>query len=125
MGEIMNRRNFLRRTSMVGASLVAANTAPAQQQQQQTKPPEQQHDRTQHGAQPPAKPAAPKGQNQVEVLNERRPYLPVITPDLPKLPYTLDNGVKVFRLSAEPVRTEFLRASKWSDARLVDAWGYN
>ncbi|MBI1760852.1 MAG: copper oxidase [Acidobacteria bacterium] len=122
----MNRRNFLRRTSMLGASLVAANQAQAQQQ---TKPPEQQHDHSQHGAQhggqTPAKPAAPKGQNQVDALNERRPYLPVITPDLPKLPYTLDNGVKVFRLVAEPVRTEFLRASKWSEARLVDAWGYN
>jgi manganese oxidase len=120
----MNRRNFLRRTSMLGASLVAANTAQAQQQQQ-TKPPEQQHDHSKHGGQPPAKPAAPKGQNQVDAMNERRPYLPVITPDLPKLPYTLDNGVKVFKLSAEPVRTEFLRASKWTDARTVDAWGYN
>lgn len=118
----MNRRNFLRRSSLLGASLVAAQPAQAQQQ---TKPPEPQHDHSQHSAQPPAKPAAPKGQSQVEVLNERRPYLPVSTPDLPKLPYTLDNGVKVFKLNAEPVRTEFLRASKWSDARLVDAWGYN
>jgi manganese oxidase len=86
----MNRRNFLRRSSLLGASLIAANNVNAQ-------------------GQPPLPP----------------PFLPVITPDLPKLPYKLDNGVKVFNLVAEPVRTQFLRASSWSDARLVDAWGYN
>ncbi len=121
----MNRRNFLRRTSMLGASLVAANSAPAQGQQQQSKPPEQQQDHSQHEGHTPAKPAAPKGQSQVETLSGKQPFLPVITPDLPKLPFKLDNGVKVFKLVAEPVNTEFLRASKWSDARLVDAWGYN
>ena len=121
----MNRRNFLRRSSWLGASLVAAKSAQAQEHQHPppTKPPaQQQHDHTQHA---PLKPAPPKGQNQVETLSGKQPFLPVITPDLPKLPYTLDNGVKVFELSAEPVRGEFLRASKFSDARLVDSWGYN
>ena len=38
---------------------------------------------------------------------------------MPTLPYTLDGGVKVFHLVAEPVRTEFL------PGRAVDAWGFN
>ncbi|MBI3650530.1 MAG: copper oxidase [Acidobacteria bacterium] len=51
--------------------------------------------------------------------------VPFYTPDLPKLPFKLDNGVKVFELIAEPVQTEFLPASEMGDARKVDAWGYN
>ncbi len=125
----MNRRNFLRRTSMLGtglgASLVAAQPAQAQQP---VKPPagEAQHDYSQHAPAAPAKPTAkPNVASQVEVMNEQRPYAPVITPDAPKLPFTLEDGVKVFKLTAEPVRTEFLPKAPWSDARIVDAWGYN
>ncbi len=44
---------------------------------------------------------------------------PVATPDLPKLPFKLVDGVKEFHLIAEPVRTEFL------PGRPVDAWGFN
>jgi manganese oxidase len=47
------------------------------------------------------------------------PVPSVATPDLPALAYDLDNGVKVFHLIAEPVRTTFL------PGRTVDAWGYN
>ena len=122
----MNRRNFLRRTSLLGASLVAAQPALAQHEnhQQPVKPPagEPQHDHSQHAPAAPAKQTVP---SQVEVMNEQRPYTPVVTPDAPKLPYTLEDGVKVFKLTAEPVRTEFLPAAPWSDARIVDAWGYN
>jgi len=45
--------------------------------------------------------------------------LPVETPDLPKLPHKLVDGVKEFHLIAEVVRTEFL------PGRVVDAWGFN
>lgn len=45
--------------------------------------------------------------------------IPVNTPDLPKLPYRMENGYKVFNLIAEPIRTEFI------PGRAVDAWGYN
>ena len=30
--------------------------------------------------------------------------VPAITPDVPDLPFTVDNGVKVFHLVAEPVK---------------------
>ena len=43
----------------------------------------------------------------------------VQTPDVEKLPWTLDNGVKVFQLTAEVVRRELL------PGRALDLWGYN
>jgi FtsP/CotA-like multicopper oxidase with cupredoxin domain len=45
--------------------------------------------------------------------------VPVETPDSPKLEPRLVNGVKEFRLIAEPVHTEFM------PGRVVDAWGFN
>ena len=42
-----------------------------------------------------------------------------VTPDLPTLTFEMDNGVKVFRLRAEPVKTQFV------PGRAVDAWGFN
>jgi FtsP/CotA-like multicopper oxidase with cupredoxin domain len=44
---------------------------------------------------------------------------PVVTPDVPDLSFTLDNGVKVFHLVAEPVQRELL------PGRTVNLWGYN
>ena len=43
----------------------------------------------------------------------------VETPDLPRMSYELDGEVKVFHITAEPVRTEFV------PGRVVDAWGFN
>jgi manganese oxidase len=44
---------------------------------------------------------------------------PVITPDVPNLQHELDGPVKVFRLTAEPVRR------KIAPFRTMDTWGYN
>src|SRR5262252_6284947 len=44
---------------------------------------------------------------------------PVQTPDIKDLPFTLDNGVKVFNLIAEPVKQEII------PGRTIDVWGYN
>src|SRR5262245_26956469 len=41
------------------------------------------------------------------------------TPDLPKLPWRMVNGVKEFHLIAEVVRTELVRG------RAMDGWGFN
>ncbi len=51
--------------------------------------------------------------------------LPVETPDLPKLPWRMESGVKVFHLVAEVVKREFLPGSPWSAPKIVDVWGYN
>src|ERR1700730_8314716 len=45
--------------------------------------------------------------------------VPVITPDIPDLPFTVDNGVKVFNLIAEPVKQVIV------PGRTFDLWGFN
>lgn len=47
------------------------------------------------------------------------PPVMVETQDIPNLPYTMDNSVKVFHLIAEPV------TRKISPFKTVTAWGYN
>jgi manganese oxidase len=46
-------------------------------------------------------------------------YTPVTTPDGATLPYTMDKGVKVFHLVAEPVKQEI------APGMTINAWGYN
>jgi FtsP/CotA-like multicopper oxidase with cupredoxin domain len=47
------------------------------------------------------------------------PYTPVVTPDGSTLPWTMDGGVKVFHLVAQPVKREF------APGMVVECWGYN
>jgi FtsP/CotA-like multicopper oxidase with cupredoxin domain len=47
------------------------------------------------------------------------PHVPVVTPDVPDLPFTLDGATKVFHLRAEPVKR------KIAPFKTLDAWGYN
>jgi len=47
------------------------------------------------------------------------PYVPVVTPNGSSLPWVLKDGVKEFRLVAEPVKREF------APGMIVNAWGYN
>ncbi len=51
--------------------------------------------------------------------SEPRPHVPVLTPDVPELPFTLDASTKVFRLRAEPIKR------KIAPFKTIDAWGYN
>jgi FtsP/CotA-like multicopper oxidase with cupredoxin domain len=46
-------------------------------------------------------------------------YTPVVTPNGTTLPWTMEGGVKVFHLTAEPVKREF------APGMLVNCWGYN
>jgi FtsP/CotA-like multicopper oxidase with cupredoxin domain len=46
-------------------------------------------------------------------------YTPVVTPNCSTLPWKMDNGVKVFHLTAEPVKREF------APGMVVNCWGYN
>ena len=48
-----------------------------------------------------------------------QPFLPAATPDLPDLPWEMDNGVKVFHLVAEPVKRQI------HPQKTIDVWGYN
>src|SRR6202035_4604629 len=57
--------------------------------------------------------------------NEASPSLPaaasppIVTPDIPDLPFRMDGNVKEFHLIAEPVKQEVV------PGRTVDLWGYN
>jgi FtsP/CotA-like multicopper oxidase with cupredoxin domain len=50
---------------------------------------------------------------------QRLPYTPVVTPNGSTLSWTMKEGVKEFRLTAEPVKREFAKGM------VVNAWGYN
>jgi len=45
--------------------------------------------------------------------------LKVISPDLQALSFTIDNGVKVFQLTAEPAKRKI---APW---KTIDCWGFN
>jgi FtsP/CotA-like multicopper oxidase with cupredoxin domain len=54
----------------------------------------------------------------VQSARRESPLL-VLTPDLPSLPHTVENGVKVFHLTAEPVKRRIV------PFKTMDVWGYN
>ena len=115
----LNRRNFLRGSTLVGAGLgtemVASRTASAQHEQHQQRG---QHQKHKAPPQPEAPPKPKKPSSGPTVV-------PVETPDVPKLPWTVENGVKIFHLTAEVVKREFLPASHMGSARVADVWGFN
>ncbi len=79
-----------------------------------------QTDHSAHGAPP----AAPRPSTPVPAALPPSPrsdprYTPVVFPDSRTLPWEMDNGVKVFRLVAEPVRRQFAPGLD------VNCWGYN
>ncbi len=46
-------------------------------------------------------------------------HVPMVTSDVPDLPFSMDGGVKIFRLKAEPLR------QKIAPFKTIDVWGYN
>jgi manganese oxidase len=101
MGNDMNwmRRKFLQVSSLFGAGFLLSDAAAAQHE---------------HHQKTPAQAKQPPGGN-----------APVITPDLPRLEYKLDNGVKVFNLTAEVIECELMPGTHMGQARKMNAWGYN
>jgi manganese oxidase len=108
------RRNFLRRSAFMGTGMLASKTVVAQHEH--------------HMQAPPAKKEA-SSKTRAPVKVERLPVpavnVSLVTPDLPKLPWKMENGVKVFHLTAEVVKREFLPANPMGPAKVVDVWGYN
>ncbi len=108
------RRSFICGAAVLGAGLLTSKAARGAQHEHEQHPKPSPQEKPVRGAtSPDYSAAAPEG------------FLPVETPDVPKLAWTMDNGVKVFHLVAEPVRREFLPASPYGDAKVVDCWGYN
>lgn len=65
--------------------------------------------------------AAPAPSAHVHLAPSRRSSgrTPVVTPNGTSLPFRMENGVKVFHLTAEPVKRQFV------DGLEVNCWGYN
>jgi FtsP/CotA-like multicopper oxidase with cupredoxin domain len=101
-----SRRDFLRLGVATAAGLVASRTA-AQH--------EGHHPPAPVPATPPAAPAARTSRKAASP----GPFIPVEVPDVPRLPWRLENGVKVFHLIPEVVKTNF---TPW---KTVNTWGYN
>ena len=107
------RRTFLQGTAAVGAGLLGAGRILGAQQEQQMKdmPGMKQGE---HDKKPsPVQPARPMKVATSDIA------VPVVTPDVPSLPYEIENGVKVFHLIADPVKRQIL------PFKTLDAWGYN
>jgi FtsP/CotA-like multicopper oxidase with cupredoxin domain len=106
-----NRRRFLGGLLATTGAAAAARTATAQHV---------------HPAPAPSTPRqAPATRGAARMLPPPAGIVPVDTPDLPRLPWRMVDGVKEFRLVAAPVRTEFLPGSSIGPARVVDVWGFN
>src|SRR5499433_1734144 len=118
------RRKFLQASSLLGAGFLLNRTASAQHEGHQM--PAQQR---KEGKAKTGNPARPEHDHQKMLAEQAKQasgqYLPVQTPDLPKLEYTLDNGVKVFNLRSEAVECELLPKTHMGPARKMNAWGYN
>jgi manganese oxidase len=95
-----SRRSFLRGL----ASAAGAGTVAAAHAQEHVHPP------TPPTKAPPSRRIDPRAAGGV---------VPVITPDVPDMPWRMEGGVKVFDLEVGHVRTEFI------PGRVVDAWGFN
>jgi hypothetical protein len=98
-----NRRSFLQRALGLGAGLAAAPQLFAD---------ETTHRGPDSGSARPILDVARSGTGPAH-------NVPVITPDVRDLPFTVENGVKVFHLIAEPVKQSIL------PNRTLDLWGFN
>ena len=105
-----SRRSFLRGLATV-AGVAGATTASGQHEEPTAAPVAAQPAVTSKPRQPRATVVA--GPQIVPGVAE------VVTPDVPKMPWHIENGVKVFNIAVEHVRTEFI------PGRVVDAWGFN
>ena len=124
------RRKFLQASSLLGAGLVLNRTVAAQHEgHQMPKPEVKPKPGKPQPTKPADKPAMPEHDHAKMMAEQAKAatgqYVPVQTPDLPKLEYTMDNGVKVFNLRAEVVHCELLPKSHMGPARKMWGWGYN
>jgi hypothetical protein len=68
---------------------------------------------------PPGDSRASHSHGKVPHTKPTGPPVPIHSPDIPDLPFTLDGETKVFRLTAEPLKR---RIVPW---KTLDVWGYN
>jgi hypothetical protein len=103
-----NRRSFLQRALGLSAGFVAGPALFAD---------EATHRGPDSGSARPILDLARSGTSTARNNSARN--VPVSTPDIRDLPFTLENGVKVFHLIAEPVKQSIL------PNKTLDLWGFN
>jgi manganese oxidase len=99
-----SRRSFLRGVASI-AGVASAQAASAQHVHPAPPPPEPQR---------PLRPAPPVPPHELGPG-----VVPVLSPDVPDMPWRLENGVKVFDIRVEHVRTQLI------PGRVMDGWGFN
>ena len=97
-----SRRSFIRRSSVFGAAGLLAGSKVVNAQHE--------------GHVMPKPQAPPKADNSRAAQGSQ---VLVHSPDVPKLPWTMDNGVKVFRLDPEVVKVQLLPGKE------MIGWGYS
>ncbi len=117
-----NRRDFFTKLSSLSASIFAGRSLLSAQTNSSQNGMEQmdhmQHGKMQH-------PSSPQPSTQVRVATGTNTSagasgsVAVITPDVADLPFTMDGGIKVFNLIAEPVKQLIV------PGRTFDLWGFN
>jgi manganese oxidase len=107
------RRKFFQDAAVFGAGLLGLSRSLAAAPAGITRNPQAEH-------------SHPGGSNKTQSREIKRTaptardaFLPMVTPDVPDLPYAMDGTVKVFKLVAEPV------TRKIAPFKAIDAWGYN
>ena len=103
------RRNFIQAFASIGAGLSGACTVAGAQHEQHM----------QHDKKPPATKKPVVRDEPTAAFEPEQIPQPVITPDVPALPFKLENGVKVFNLVAEPVKRQIV------PFKTMEVWGYN
>jgi manganese oxidase len=107
-----SRRKFLINGAMVGAG--TASLAAQHEQHQHPRPAAEKESKL------PVKPAVEKTSRRSSPASQPAARGPLVEmPDLDKMPWTLEDGVKVFHIVAEVVKREFL------PGKVVDVWGFN
>jgi FtsP/CotA-like multicopper oxidase with cupredoxin domain len=132
MDQENTRRDFLLHGGLVTAGLLAAGTASGLQAGEKAvkdkkevsgdKKKKDEHQGYPRGRPGPGGPVGSATDRGKLVGGHRKPGdppVPVVTPDLPKLPWKMKKGVKEFHLFAKHTRREFL-PGQW-----MDVWGYN
>jgi FtsP/CotA-like multicopper oxidase with cupredoxin domain len=104
-----SRRNFFQDAAVFAAGLFGLSTRLDARIPQSAAPPHDQNSSRRHASTTKSKSTPPHA----------NPHAPVITPDVPDLPFSLDGSTKVFRLRAEPVKRKIV------PFKTIDAWGYN
>ncbi len=118
---ISNRRNFFAKVTSLSATLFAGRTLAIAQQ------PVPAHAGMSHSDMQHPAPVAPTAKARVEPRERSHAAdadvpVPVTTLDVSDLPFTLDGGVKVFNLIAEPVKQVIVPGSM---GKTFDLWGFN